>query len=140
MNNEKPIICADAIALHYEDTRHTQYLIIERLGSVPGLALPGGKQEPDECLSDTIMREFREETGMGFRIDGVIGTFGNPGRDPRGNFISTVFVGYAYDKPRDEPGKTRVLFLTKQEIFSRREEFVLDHFKILEQFFALCVF
>ncbi|MFX3618823.1 MAG: NUDIX domain-containing protein [Sporolactobacillus sp.] len=37
--------------------------------------LPGGSQEPDESLDETLIREFREETGLGITIEKQIGVF-----------------------------------------------------------------
>jgi 8-oxo-dGTP diphosphatase len=129
--NRSPIICADVIA-HYG----SKIAVVRRLGSVLGLSLPGGKQESGETLSKTIEREMKEETGLSLSITGVLGTYAEPCRDPRGNYISTVFTAVAYGDPRDEPGKTQVLFLDEREIQLRESQFVFDHFKILKQYFS----
>jgi 8-oxo-dGTP diphosphatase len=56
------------------------------------LALPGGFVDIDEDLPEAARRELGEETG----VDGVeihqLGTYGAPGRDPRGRTISIVYV------------------------------------------------
>ena len=128
----KIIYCADTIAI-----QNGRIVIIERLSSIRGLALPGGKQEPNEMLSDTATREFTEETGMQFTALGVLGTYAEDDRDPRGHYVSTVFTGTALGMPRDEPGKTHVLLLTKAEILEREREFVFDHFLALQNFFSI---
>jgi 8-oxo-dGTP diphosphatase len=128
--NTKPIICADAIARY-----GSKIVIVERLSSVPGLALPGGKQDPDETLSKTAIREFTEETGLSLSLLEVLGTYAEEGRDPRGNFISTVFTGIAAGIPKDETRKTCVIFLDKEEILAEKERFVFDHFQVLSDYF-----
>ena len=61
MNNAStPIYCADVVA-RYGNGR---IVIVDRLSSMKGFALPGGKQEGSELLSETAIREFREETGL----------------------------------------------------------------------------
>lgn len=131
MSKEK-IICADVIA-----RLGSKFVIAERLGSVQGLALPGGKQDPGETLSETIEREMWEEVGLSLSITGVLGTYAEEGRDPRGDYVSTVFMGVAYGSPREEVGKTKIILMEKVEIFEAKELFVFDHFQILEQYFRL---
>ena len=126
----KAIICADVIARYGE-----RYVLVERLGTVKGLSLPGGKQEPGELLSDTVRREFREETGLRLTGVAVFGTYADLGRDPRGHYVSTVFTGVAHGRPRDERGKTKVWISGKNEIESLKDCFVFDHYRILEQYF-----
>jgi len=128
--NGKIIICADVIA-RYGD----KIVIVERLNSFSGLALPGGKQEHGEFLSETAAREFREETGLALAIGGVLGTFADDGRDPRGRYVSTVFTGSASGDPEGEEKKTRVVFMTKKEILVSGRRFLFDHFEILSEYF-----
>ncbi len=127
------VYCADVIARYGSSTG--PFVLIERLGSVKGLALPGGKQEDGELLSETAKRELLEETGLIFTIEEVLGTYAEEDRDPRGHYASTVFIGSAQGAVRDESEKTRVLLLEEKEILKRRNEFVFDHFKILLNYF-----
>lgn len=131
--NQRRIICADAIMRYGGGI-----VVIERLGSVPGFALPGGKQDPGETLSETIVREMWEETGLRFVIEGVLGTYAEPLRDPRGEYVSTVFIGCAHGTIREETGKTRVMVLSDEEIHVMLDSFVFDHGQVLEDYFAWC--
>lgn len=131
-----PIIyCADVIARLGGPSG--PLVLVERLGSAKGIALPGGKQDSGELLSDTARRELSEETGLSLSIEGVLATSAKPGRDRRGDYVSTVFVGTAHGTPQNEPGKTRVLLLTQEDALARRNEFVFDHFDLLSRYLAL---
>lgn len=134
MNDRMIIVCADVIATRGDG----HIVIVERVEQNNGLALPGGKKELNEFLSATAEREMREETGMSLEIQSVLNTYADDDRDPRGRFVSTVFVGVATGDPCDEKGKTRVVLLTREEIIARRSEFLFDHFDILSDHFKLC--
>ncbi len=134
MPNTTIVYCADAIVL----LEKGKIAVIERLTSpVCGLALPGGKREPGETLSMAAQREVCEETGYRFTERGVLGTFADPCRDPRGVFVTTVLYGTGRGRARDEPGKTCIHLMNADEIMRCRNDFVLDHFSILEQYLSL---
>jgi 8-oxo-dGTP pyrophosphatase MutT (NUDIX family) len=42
-------------------------------------ALPGGGMDPGESISQTVVRETKEETGMDVEVTGVVGIYTNPG-------------------------------------------------------------
>lgn len=75
------------------------------------------------------------KAGLSLSISGVFGTYAEEGRDPRGNYVSTVFMGVAYGSPRAEVGKTKIILMERPEIFEAKELFVFDHFQIMEQYF-----
>jgi ADP-ribose pyrophosphatase YjhB (NUDIX family) len=122
--------CADAIVRY-----GPHIVVVERLGSQEGLALPGGGQDAGETLSQTIRREIREETGLEFVIEETLETRAEKGRDPRGEYVSTVFLGTAHGTLRDEPGKTRVLLFDVHMFREHRHRFRFDHADILETYF-----
>lgn len=128
------IYCADIIA-HWNGLPN-EFVVIERLSSVRGLAFPGGKQELGETLSETAERELTEETGLAFTPISVLGTYAADGRDPRGRYVSTTFVGNATGTTRNEDGKTRTIILTKDQILERKDEFAFDHFKMFTDYLA----
>jgi len=129
---EKIIICADVIAKY-----KGKIVLVQRFTKPPGFALPGGKLDPGEFLSDTIKREFLEETGLVLEVDDVLSMFAKKDRDPRGRYISTVFIGHAIGKPKDEPNKTEVIFATIEELPRIKDKFIFDHWEILENYLDL---
>jgi ADP-ribose pyrophosphatase YjhB (NUDIX family) len=122
---KQPIYTADCIA-RVKD----RFVVIERLTEPKGFAFPGGKQDPNEILSETIVREYPEETGLSVAIQGVIGAFADHDRDPRGWYVTTLFYGSATGTVRAEQGKTRVHLFTESEIANRLPRFVLGHDKL----------
>lgn len=132
MNN--PIICADAIA-KLNDTE--TFVLIERLNNNKGFALVGGKQDSGESLSQTIVREFKEETNLDLSIQETFGVYADLDRDPRGHYVSCIFVGTCSGIPVEEPEKIKIVFMTQDEIISNIKKFSFDHGKILIDYFAL---
>jgi len=55
-------------------------------------ALPGGFLEYGETVEDAVIREVEEETGLNIKIEGLLGVYSKPNRDPRGHIVSIVFV------------------------------------------------
>jgi len=62
-------------------------------------AFPGGFVDVHEKLLDAAIRELEEETGVrGIQLV-PFGTYGDPGRDPRGRVLSVVYWSRIDKKP-----------------------------------------
>jgi 8-oxo-dGTP diphosphatase len=84
-----PWLTVDAIVV-----RDRKILLVRR-GRPPfeGMhALPGGFVEAGETVEQAVVREVREETAIPTSIVGMLGVYSEPGRDPRGQTVSVVFV------------------------------------------------
>jgi 8-oxo-dGTP diphosphatase len=83
--------------------REDGHILLIRRGSEPfkGMwALPGGYLDSGETPLDAAVRELAEETGIHAERTELreVGVWKEPGRDPRGRFITTV---YAVTVPAD---------------------------------------
>ncbi|HUO80953.1 MAG TPA: NUDIX hydrolase [Steroidobacteraceae bacterium] len=94
-----PPVAADVI-IELIDRPGRPIVLIERRFPPPGWALPGGFVELGETVEAAAVREAREETGLDVELDGLLGVYSDPGRDPRGHTIGIVFVGRARGEPR----------------------------------------
>lgn len=127
MSDDRIIYCADIIAV-YDSV--SKLVLVERLASLPGFAFPGGKQEKGETLWQTAVREMKEETGLRLDIKNVLGTYAEPGRDPRGNYVSTVFIGRVFGEIKEETDKTRVVICDISDMYKYTSRLLFDHAKV----------
>ncbi|HET8929120.1 MAG TPA: NUDIX domain-containing protein [Acidimicrobiales bacterium] len=67
-------------------------------------ALPGGFARADETLSESAHRELAEETATSVAHSEQLGTYGDPGRDPRGHIISVAYLAFGPDMANPEAG------------------------------------
>ena len=93
-------------------------------------ALPGGFIEMNETLEESARRELKEETGLETGRLVQLGTYGDPGRDPRGRTISVIYlgiVGATKLKPRAADDAAEVGWFSLQ----RPPKLAFDHAKAL---------
>ncbi|HEX7308157.1 NUDIX hydrolase [Lentzea sp.] len=62
-------------------------------------ALPGGFVQVAESVGDAAVRELGEETGVSGLFLEQLGTYGEPGRDPRMRVVSVAYLALAADLP-----------------------------------------
>ncbi|TKJ19126.1 NUDIX domain-containing protein [Blastococcus sp. CCUG 61487] len=78
MTADLPVVpCVGAVVL--DDAGR---LLLIRRGHAPSAGLwsvPGGRVEAGETLTDAVVREVREETGLAVRPDAVVGRLSIPG-------------------------------------------------------------
>lgn len=53
-------------------------ILLQRRADSGNWALPGGGMEMTESLTDSVIREVREETGYDIEVTGLVGTYTDP--------------------------------------------------------------
>lgn len=127
----RPMVTADVVLLTTEPRPHV--LLIRRKNDpfAGHWAFPGGFIEMDETLEQSARRELKEETGLEVKKLLPLGTYGDPGRDPRGRTITIAYVAYVNRKSMnavaaDDAAEVEWFFA------DRPPELAFDHAKILK--------
>jgi len=84
-----PLLAADAVILFQEG------IVLIRRNNPPYqgcYALPGGFVEIGETVEQAAIREAKEETGLDIDLQGLVGVYSDPARDPRGHVVSVAFL------------------------------------------------
>jgi 8-oxo-dGTP diphosphatase len=128
-------LTADVVLLtHADDVLHV--LLIER-GWPPfagKLALPGGHVDDGETFVDAARRELIEETGLTAPAElDQVDVYGDPGRDPRGRYVTVSFIGYLPGMPPPTAGDDAVAarWCPVEEILDRPNVLAFDHRRIV---------
>jgi len=79
----------------YEEGRGI--VLVKRRNEPHGYALPGGFIDEGEYVEDAALREMREETSLDVSLEGVLGVYSRPDRDPRRHTMTVVFAGRPLD-------------------------------------------
>jgi 8-oxo-dGTP diphosphatase len=128
-------VTVDVVILSVVD-RRLEVLLVQRGGDpFQGMwAIPGGFKHPDETLDEAAARELLEETGVEApRHLAQFGTYGDPGRDPRGNVVT---VGYLAVTPEigsltagTDAAEARLWPVA--DVLAGEPELAFDHHRIL---------
>ena len=121
----RPVLTADIII-----KKDNGYVFVKRKNEPfkDYWALPGGIIEYGETVEETALREAKEETGLDVNLLQLIGIYSDPSRDPRGHYITVVYVAEAAF------GELKVATDAKEaKVFHKiPEKLAFDHEKIFE--------
>ena len=84
-----PLLAVDAVILFQDG------IVLIKRDNPPfagSYALPGGFVEVGETVEAAASREACEETGLVIELQGLVGIYSNPARDPRGHVVSAAFL------------------------------------------------
>ncbi len=126
---ETPLLAVDLVIRH--PANPGRVLVIERRNPPAGWALPGGfvdRGEPVECAA---RREAREETNLDVRLEGLLGVYSDPERDPRGHTVSLVYVARGEGEARAQDDALALRWLDPED---RRQALAFDHRRILDDY------
>ncbi len=133
--HKNPIPTADIILRKPGDERK---ILIEVRGRDPfkgKYALPGGHVDYGETVESAVLRELKEECGVRARLVGIFGVYSDPKRDPRGQRISTVFLGdYQGGKVKGADDAKSASWMELQDILRKKSRIAFDHQLILSDY------
>ena len=94
-------------------------------------AIPGGKMDGDESIEETAIREAKEETGLDVSLTRIVGVYSKADRDPRGRFVSVVYVAKAIGGILKASSDAKEFIKTKE--FTKLK-LAFDHSKIIADY------
>jgi 8-oxo-dGTP diphosphatase len=99
------------------------------------LALPGGFVRPDETLAQAAARELAEETALSLGVVHLeqLGSYGDPGRDPRMRVVTVAYLTLAPGLPEPVAGTDAAAasWQAVDEARGRPPRLAFDHVTIL---------
>ncbi len=79
-----------------------------------------------------MVREIKEETGLDFKILGLLGVYSEPNRDPRGHYVTVVFFGEGSGQLKAGDDAKEVVIISVEDALKLPLAF--DHNKILKDY------
>ncbi len=130
---QTPYLTVDGIVeLYNTDEQFQGIVLIERLNTPQGLALPGGFVDIGETVEHAVVREMKEEISLDVTIKSLLGVYSDPMRDQRFHTVSIVYVCKAYGTPKgDDDAKEAFVYSLDTLPLDR---LVFDHARIVSDY------
>jgi 8-oxo-dGTP diphosphatase len=122
-----PHVAADVI-IRYQGG----IVLIERKNEPAGWAIPGGFVEFGESVEQAAVREAREETSLDVVLTELFHVYSKPGRDPRFQTVSVVFIGTGTGTLKGMDDARRADVFRADNLPA---QLAFDHRKILEEYY-----
>ncbi|NCC71375.1 NUDIX hydrolase [bacterium] len=123
-----PYLATDTI-IEYNN----QIILVKRKKDPKKYVLPGGFVEYEESAENAVIREAKEETNINFKINGLLGFYSDPNRDPRKHIATAVFYGKGEGNPKKNE-ESEALILSSVENAAFHMDLAFDHNKILKDY------
>jgi 8-oxo-dGTP diphosphatase len=107
-------------------------ILVERSNPPYGWALPGGFLDRGESLEQAAVREAKEETNLDLVNMRQFHTYSDPGRDPRFQTISTVFIAESQGKPRSGDDAKNLKVVRYEDL--PELDYAFDHKMIIKEY------
>lgn len=130
MSYRNPVPTVDII-IELVDRPHRPIILIERLNSPFGWAIPGGFIDYGELAEVAARREAQEETGLAVELVEQFHVYSDPSRDPRQHTMSVVFLAMAKGEPRaGDDAKNIGIF----EFWRIPDNLCFDHDRVMQDY------
>lgn len=129
MSERGPLVTVDAV-VEQEDK-----ILLVRRGREPfrgAWALPGGFVEYGESAEEAVAREVMEETGVAIDVEGLLGVYSSPHRDPRGHVISICYLARGRGEPEGGSDAAEARFFSLHALEAMKLAF--DHAGIIRDY------
>lgn len=134
------VVTVDSLVLRTHQDRQEVLLVTrQRPPFVGKLAFPGGHLDFNEDPESAGLRELREECGLEGEIVKLLAVAGKPNRDPRGHYVTIVYLVNVRDTSTLRAGDdaAQALFYPVSEMLQQPEAFAFDHYDLLRSVISL---